>query len=136
ALATAKRLPEQWQTAVRMRYPQARKRPENVLVISLALLWFVGLPVGLVIAGFFRPLGWLGLVALANLAVLLFVHYLIVRAWGLKEVWTALALFPAAVASELAAGHLSMWRYEFGEVDWKGRDICIPAMKHYRRLPD
>lgn len=134
-VATAKKLPEQWDTALRTRYPQLRKRPENVLLLSVLQLWLLVLPLGLFIAGFFGvidPLLWL----LGGLnAVLLFaVHYQIVLAWGVRDS-LPLIIFPAAVLAEIAGMHLSMWKYEFSEVIWKDRNICIPVMQQYKSLP-
>jgi multisubunit Na+/H+ antiporter MnhB subunit len=37
-------------------------------------------------------------------------------------------MFPFAVIVDLFLLHLSMFRYEFGSVEWKGRNICIPVM--------
>jgi hypothetical protein len=36
--------------------------------------------------------------------------------------------FPIMVAVEIVLGLLSMFKYEFSEVDWKGRNICLPVM--------
>jgi hypothetical protein len=30
----------------------------------------------------------------------------------------------------------SMWQYEFSEVIWKGRNVCVPVMRIEPRLPD
>jgi hypothetical protein len=39
------------------------------------------------------------------------------------------------VAYDMAILHYSMWQYEFSEVDWKGRNICVPAMHVIPHLP-
>jgi len=36
---------------------------------------------------------------------------------------------------DLALLHYSMWRYEFSTVEWKGRDVAVPAMHVISHLP-
>ncbi|MGH7241549.1 MAG: hypothetical protein ACREGB_04595, partial [Candidatus Saccharimonadales bacterium] len=44
-------------------------------------------------------------------------------------------LMPFAVLMDIYIRHESMWRYEFGEVTWKGRNICMPVMRVIPRFP-
>ncbi len=134
-VSTAKQLPDQWQTALRTRYPRLRKRPENVLLVLFAELWLFVLPIGLFLLGFFVNLGLLWLLAGIVTIVLLHIHRQIMTAWGVKQTSLSLALFPVAVLLEMTVTKLSMIRYEFSEVSWKDRNICIPVMHHYKRLP-
>ncbi len=134
-ITTAKRLPDQWQTAIRTRYPRLRQRPENVFLVVLLELWLCALPASLFLVGFFVQLELLWLLAGLNTFALLYVHYKIMVAWGVRQPSLALALFFVAVVLEIWLTLLSMIRYEFSHVDWKGRDICIPVMKHYKKLP-
>lgn len=134
-ISSAKRLPEQWETAVRTHYPELRHRPENVLLLAAAELWFLILPLGVFLTGFFIPMGGLWTLAGLNVLVLLYVQYLVVRIWGLRDAGLPLAVLPAAVLTELAVLHISMWKYEFSEVIWKDRNICIPVMKVTKHLP-
>lgn len=134
-VSTAKKLADQWQSSVRTRYPRLRRRPENVYIITLLELWFFALPISLFVIGFFVPLGYLWLLVGINTMSLIYVHRKIMAAWGTKQLSLALALFPLAVVLEIWVTWLSMFRYEFSKVDWKGRDVCIPVMRHYKRLP-
>lgn len=134
-LSSVKQFDQQWETAIRVRYPQLRKRPEMVLITALAEIWFLLLPLVVFIAGFFVPLSYIWLLAgLASICLLL-THFLIIKAWSLHGYMLPLFIFPIAVLSDLAILHYSMWRYEFGTVTWKERNICIPVMRTYRRLP-
>jgi len=39
------------------------------------------------------------------------------------------------VLSDLFLINYSMWKYEFSDVDWKGRNVCIPVMHVVPTLP-
>ncbi len=136
SVGTAKRLDAQWQLGVRVRYPQTRKRPENVLLITLAELWFLALPLALFVTGFFIDLEHIWLIAGMTACALLYVHFRVLEAWSPHNYILPLTLLPAAVLTDLLLLHVSMLRYEFGTVQWKDRNICIPVMKTYKKLPD
>jgi hypothetical protein len=36
---------------------------------------------------------------------------------------------PVAVVLDIIVVHISLIRYEFGEVQWKGRNACLPVMQ-------
>jgi glycosyltransferase involved in cell wall biosynthesis len=132
-ILTLKSPVEQRNTAIRMRYPQVHRRPELVMAMVLAeALLLLGPFVVLVI-------GWgdLSLVipTLVSSLSLIIVHLLIVGVSDRKNIPVALINFPLAVMFELVIGLLSMSRYEFSEVDWKGRNVCIPAMHVVQKLP-
>lgn len=134
-ITTAKQLPDQWQTAVRTRYPRLRSRPENVLAVLCAELLVLALPVGVFLVGFVIDLGVLWLLGGVATLILLYIHRRILQAWNVSQLSLALALFPLAILLELAVTLISMLRYEFSTVSWKQRDICIPVMQHYKHLP-
>ena len=134
-LFSAKTLPDQWQTSIRTRYPRLKNRPENVLVVcllelSMIFLPFLVLPIAIISGQYL-----LIIIAIFNILMLLIIHLLIVLAWGVKNPIMAVALLPVAVFFEIYATLVSMWRYEFGRVEWKDRNICLPALNHYPKLP-
>lgn len=135
SVSSAKKLADQWQTAIRVKYPSLRQRPENVALIVLAEIWLMAMPVTILIVGFFVSLGPLWIIAGVNAWILIYVHMLIVKSWNADSVDMALVAFPAAIVVEIAVTLVSMWRYEFAEVKWKDRDVCIPVMRSYTRLP-
>ena len=49
--------------------------------------------------------------------------------------WAGLMALPVGLAYDLILLHISMWKYEFSVVDWKGRNVCIPAMHVIPHLP-
>lgn len=134
-ISSAKDFSEQWETAVRTRYPELRKRPEAVLLMTLIEIWLLVLPLGLFVAGFFTSFGLLWLLASLSALGLGLIHYRIIRASGGGPVSLPLALLPAAVLVEIYLLQYSMLRYEFGTVVWKERNICIPVMRAVPRLP-
>jgi hypothetical protein len=40
-----------------------------------------------------------------------------------------------AIILDIAALNISMYMYEFREVLWKGRNVCVPVMRVVPRLP-
>lgn len=135
AVATAKSFSEQWDTAVRMRYPELRHRPENVLLVALG----VGL---LIVYPFFAGAYALGaghwllvLVSGLNLLALVWIHYRVTRAWHPANGLLPIIMLPVAIAVDVASLLVSMYRYEFDKVIWKDRNICIPVMQRIPRLP-
>jgi hypothetical protein len=127
---------EQRATAVRMRYPQLHKRPENVLLVAVADILFLLLPVVVVVLGFFVAIGLLAQ-ALALLAAVLLAaaHFRVVQATRTGSTVSGLLALPYSVLYDLMLLHYSMYKYEFSVVDWKGRNVCVPAMHVIPHLP-
>lgn len=136
-LRSAKNLAAQRLTAIRTRYPALHRRPEVVLALSVfEMSVFLGSFVVVY-------LGSIGLVpiwatALSAISAVLFitVYMLItsltkVTSWFLAPVWSVLA-----VLYDVLLMLQSMWQYEFSEVLWKGRNVCLPVMEVIPRLPD
>lgn len=120
-----KEVGEQYSTALRTRYPQLHRRPELVFLTSLLQL---GLLIGTLplivlalsqkwwIAAMFTGLAYV-LQALAyTKALSLTYHRKLNRGW--------LFVLPAIIL-DLYLRNSSMWRYEFGEILWKGRNVCL-----------
>jgi len=129
-LQTNKQLPEQIATAIRTRYPQVHKRPEYVLPLSLAILtlWF---------GPFVRLLGGGNIIWPAITCLLLVtVHFAITLLTNKKIWWLSLISFPVVVLIEVALIYISMYEYEFSEVEWKGRNVCLPVMHMGNHLPE
>lgn len=132
---TYKNLADQFDTAVRTRYPLLRKRPENVLAFSLfeafvLLLPFFSLPMVLMLSG----LSYLSIVNLAAAALLALSHALINRATRMPFWQFSFFSLPLILLIDLAVVHISMFRYEFSSVVWKERNICLPVMRRSATL--
>lgn len=132
---TVKSVAAQKLTAVRTWYPQLRKRPENVLIITVLEIALLLGP--FLIAGISWWVGYKASFAIATLASLLLIctHYLILSASNPANSMIALINFPFVVLTELVMISTSMYKYEFSTVEWKGRNICLPVMQVTRKLP-
>ncbi|HXE10444.1 MAG TPA: glycosyltransferase family 2 protein [Verrucomicrobiae bacterium] len=126
---------EQRATAIRTRYLQLHRRPELTAATSLAEFTLLIGPLLLLIGGLAAHT-WL-LVALAglslacNITVYSLVCNLAYRRFLAKGLW----LLPLAALYDIGLLNYSMWLYEFREVLWKGRNVCIPVMRVIPGLP-
>jgi hypothetical protein len=127
---------EQQATAVRTRYPQVRRRPENVCLFTLAELGTLALPFVLVIAGFWLSLGWFAHLLAGLASALLIATFLRLTRATRTDSWQfGLVGMPLGALYDIGLMHYSMWRYEFSAIEWKGRNVCIPAMHAIPHLP-
>jgi glycosyltransferase involved in cell wall biosynthesis len=127
---------EQQATAVRVRYPQLHRRPEQVFIIFCAELIFLVSPIVLAIFGYWLGIGgYATLFALAASVMLMITDALIVRATHIGGAAVGFIGLPLVTIYDLGILYYSMWQYEFSTVDWKGRNICVPAMHVIPHLP-
>ena len=127
-VSSEKNFQDQFDRAIRVRYPEVHRRLELVLLLALveALLLFG--PFVLVVAGLALRLPWVaGSAAIAS-GLLITAHCTIVQVSSRLRLGLAVVNFPLVVLVELALGIMSMFKYEFSVVDWKGRNICLPVM--------
>ncbi|HEV2402662.1 MAG TPA: glycosyltransferase family 2 protein [Candidatus Saccharimonadales bacterium] len=135
-IESAKSVSEQRATAVRTRYPQLHRRPENVLLSSVLELSFLVLPFGLFLGAWWIHPGMLYVVIEGVTCLLLVVSYLcMVLETHINSWWFAPIGLPLMVLMDIGLMHYSMGGYEFSTVSWKGRNICIPAMHVVAHLP-
>lgn len=135
-IRTTKPFSEQWATAIRTNYPQIRRRPEMALLLTvftlIVLVWpFVELLRGLITL---NPITILisGLTCL----FLTLTHVAILKVSDPANVSIGLFTLPISAVTEVVIGYTSMLKYEFGSVDWKDRNICIPVMHVVPKLPN
>ncbi len=135
-VTTHKNFVSQWLTAVRTRYPQVHRRPENVFAQGLFMTLFLAGPfvVCAIVLMSDSALPYITLAALPVI-VLTAAHIAIALFTNPAAAWLAPLNFPFAVVLDLVALHISMWRYEFGEIEWKGRNVCEPVMQVHASLP-
>jgi chlorobactene glucosyltransferase len=126
---------DQWDTAVRTRYPQLHKRPEMVFVLStIELLVFV-IPLIVCIVALVHNFWLLAiLTVLASIATNT-AYTLIVRMTYQRFFLRSIMTLPFAAMLDVYIRHESMWRYEFGSITWKGRNVTFPVMHVIPRLP-
>ena len=126
---------EQWETAVRTRYPQLRRRIELIFYVTLFELGFVVAPVGLVLTALVQGRWLQGIIAGLTTALIAITYAQVVAMTYRRFLLSGLLLAPFAALLDIYIRHESLWRYEFGEITWKGRNICLPIMHVIPRLP-
>lgn len=136
-ISSNKAVADQRNTAIRMRYPQLHRRPEQVAMLSFLESMFLLAPFVLTVTGFWITIGPMahGLAAGASL-VLIAVYCCSSLSTRVNSWWFALIGQPLAVLTDIVLLHYSMYKYEFSRVDWKGRNVCIPVMHVVPKLPD
>ena len=132
---TVKPLSDQRQTALRVRYPQVRRRPELILALFVYEISMMLLPYILLIHGLVRFSTAIMILSLATILVNTVTHVAIVYISNPSNVPIALINYPVVIFCEIIIGVTSMIRYEFTSVTWKERNICLPVMKAIPRLP-
>jgi glycosyltransferase involved in cell wall biosynthesis len=134
-LTCSKSLSEQRATAIRTRYPQLHRRPELVGAVSLLELGWLTLPFAMVIIGAVTGHWLVMAVSLINCIFLVIFYAKVINFTYQKRGWVGGWLLPFAGIYDVAVLNYSMWRYEFNEVVWKDRNVCIPVMRVIPSLP-
>lgn len=135
-ITTVKNAREQRETAIRMRYPQLHRRPEQVWLITLLEIGLLLMPFAMAVGGFWWHIGSYAQLLAAIASVLLLIGYVaIMTATNINGRWFRIIAFPLMILTDAGLVHYSMWRYEFSTVDWKGRNVCIPTMHVVPHLP-
>ncbi|MBC7581525.1 glycosyltransferase [Aeromicrobium sp.] len=135
AITTVKTQTQQWATAVRTRYPQLRRRPENVCLITFIELGLILGALPMLIVAMVQGLVGQAFIATLALTLICLTYAEIVSLTYRQSFVRALFIAPLAVILDVYIRHESLWRYEFGEVSWKGRNVCLPVMRTIPRLP-
>lgn len=131
---TTKPISEQSDTALRIRYPQVHKRLELVLLVSLCeAIFLLGPFLTLVDAVVNHGSNILN--SATAVGFLIATHILVVAVSNPANVPLAMINLPVVIMTEIYLGLESMLKYEFSIVTWKDRNICLPVMHVYPRLP-
>lgn len=135
-LLSTKTHDEQYATTVRIRYPQIHRRLELVCLVTLfQLAVFIGPFVGMVLvqltpSPLMYSLTWL--VCIASLTATYMIASVYTR---LSEPLIGLMAPLFGYITDIGMLHISMFKYEFSNVYWKGRNVCVPVMHVIPRLP-
>ncbi len=136
-LYSVKRISAQRETAVRMRYPQVHRRPEQVAIVSLLEGGLLVAPFIMAVAGFWVDIGLPAhILSILAAGLLVITHELVALHTSVNSWWFGLIAAPWMFVVDIAYLHYSMWRYEFSKVEWKGRNVCIPVMHVVPHLPE
>jgi hypothetical protein len=131
-----KTMPEQFDTTVRLRYPQLHRRIELVAAATLFEgVFFIGPFLGVALCWLLpHPSAYFALWA-ASVLVVEVMYYLIAVQTKLNSPLVAFLTAPFGFAADIVMLYVSMLRYEFGTVNWKGRNVCISVMRVEPKLP-
>ncbi len=128
-LSCKKNFDEQFQTAIRTRYPLLKQRLEAVsLLVLIELLLSIGPLVTLVYGIDASSTLIISMSALCILLTALITLRIAKQAYG-TTLYAALIAYPFVFIYDVGLLLSSMWRYEFEEVVWKGRNVCVPVMQ-------
>jgi chlorobactene glucosyltransferase len=126
---------EQFDTALRMRYPQTRRRPETVLALLIIEFVLFVVPIFMTIYGAANLDNALFLLGASSLLILTAVN-LYISFLSVDKTWfIGLITLPFLVIEEWYILIRSMLAYEFGIVKWKERNICLPMLQVEKELP-
>jgi glycosyltransferase involved in cell wall biosynthesis len=116
-------------TAIRTRYPQTHRKLELVALLSLIEAVVFLMPFLSAVWGIIN-LNWLLLIFGAmSLVWLSLVYELLCRLTYSSFILKSLLVWPVVAIYDIGLINYSMWQYEFKEVIWKGRNICLPVMR-------
>jgi glycosyltransferase involved in cell wall biosynthesis len=135
-ITSLKNLSEQRDTAIRVAYPQTHRKPQIVWLLTISYALWVGLPL---IALVHSLIAWETNLSLLLAAAVLFccawLYIMIFKlAYG-KIPFMAITSLPIAALIYVGLLNYSMYKYEFSEVIWKGRNVCLPVMHVVPHLP-
>jgi cellulose synthase/poly-beta-1,6-N-acetylglucosamine synthase-like glycosyltransferase len=134
-VATAKAVSEQIDTSIRVSYPAQHRRLEANALSNIGMFVFMFLPFVQFIHAVIGKQYINALLSGIAAALLAVAHLAIVTTTN-PILWPlAVINMPYLVLQEIALCALSMYRYEFGEVIWKGRGISQPVMQVIPHLP-
>ncbi len=121
---------DQYETALRLRYPQSHRQPETIALITLSETLAVLVSFVLLLASLING-NWI-VAVLSFVAIILFslCFGTVSNITYAKNSLSSYFIWPLALFMDLWLLHLSMWRYEFGTVLWKGRSIAPSVMSH------
>jgi hypothetical protein len=130
-----KQFDEQQATAVRTRYPQLHRRPEIACLLGLALLLEIVAPYVICIAALLVHQWALATLSGVTVLILTYFYVAVVSLTYRRTLVRSLWLLPFAGLYDIALLNYSMYRYEFSDVVWKGRNVCVPVMRTIDHLP-
>ena len=134
-LVSVKGFYEQRATAIRTRYPQLHRRPEMVLLTSIVELLILVGPVVLLLVVLFERNWALITPAIISVLNIKFCYVKIVNLTYRRFVFRGVWLLSIAAVYDVALLNYSMWQFEFSDIIWKGRNICLPVMRVIASLP-
>jgi chlorobactene glucosyltransferase len=132
-ITTAKRWSSELESAIRLLYPTYKRQPLGALGAIGGIFTILIAPYCL--GGYLAlTLQFNGLCALAALVCVFgwVIAALVLRQTHPRAWFLAALLLPVVALQEIFLIITSMIEYEFGEVNWKGRNVCYPVISSGR----
>ena len=126
-ITSKKKAQSQVDTSVRLLYPTLKR--------SFALSWVaIALILSLLVAPFVGAglyfVGYASYLYLVAAIILTLTHLLMLTRIAPAAVLSGLISLPLSMIAYVILIAVSAWEYEFGEINWKGRNVCIPALRY------
>lgn len=122
---------DQKETSKRLTYPTLRKRPEYIAIFIILFSLTTLMPIIAIILGIVIGNIYLILISALNIILLTIsiarVNYLTYRKLGVIDY----LMVPFSLLYTVGIAFRSMYDYEYSEVTWKERNVCIPVMLKY-----
>ena len=128
-ISTRKDAYDQYDTAVRTLYPLIHRSMFFAFIKTITIGLFFVLPFFGLIALFLNGYSLENVLLAATAITLLISNFLVSIMITPSSWWVTWLSFPLAVLTEATMLFWSAYRYEFGEVSWKSRDICYPVLQ-------
>ncbi|HSX47868.1 MAG TPA: glycosyltransferase family 2 protein [Patescibacteria group bacterium] len=127
---TSSKLPsEQRATAIRTRYPQLHRRPELVSLLTLGELIVLLGPFLMLVYSVVGNHSLILIISYINSILLCYLFFSFVKLTYQRSLIRGIFLMPLAGLFDICLLNYSMYKYEFSEVVWKGRNVCLPVMR-------
>ncbi len=128
-ISCQKSLEQQRATAIRTRYLQLHRRPELVALVAAGEFSVLVWPLILLVVAIVSQTWLLAAMSGAATSMTVVTHSKIINLTYRRFVFAGLWIVPLAAIYDIGLLNYSMWQYEFDEVLWKGRNVCIPMMR-------
>ncbi len=128
-ISCQKQLAEQRATAIRTRYLQLHRRPELVAQVALAELALLVWPAIMLVAAIATGVWPLAVLTGLSLLLTCLLQGKIINLTYRRFLLPGYFLLPIAALYDIGLLNYSLWQYEFNEVLWKGRNVCVPVMR-------
>jgi glycosyltransferase involved in cell wall biosynthesis len=119
---------DQRDTAVRTRYPQLHRRMEVASLLAVAELGFLVLPLILSVLMLTEGSYYFSLTLMVVFVLQTIAYSKVLNLTYRKSITFGLIALPFAALYDVIILMISMYKYEFGSVVWKERNVCVPVM--------
>lgn len=125
-VASHKDYKEQLNTAIRVKYPSLHRKIYLVLLVVLAELSIFIFPVIGLIIGLFQYNLMVIIVSFLTILFSSISYYILFKITTRKNYYLSLIIFFGVGLLDIYLWFRSIFGYEFGEVIWKERNVCLP----------